>query len=443
MGSREIFAIGEGRVTAKKCVPKAATPRTLISGHSNSCLDGYKVTRRRPQVNCGTMCEYPQDHWRHKADDAHQRPLSLRFEYKPYWPDLQRELGVNNTGAAIILDICATPDWVSYSRTARHYEKRAARYNNALYTWRRVVGQVDHLDAFGALVEHDRRLPGQRGWQSAIKATPELRSICSGIVGGAPLTLAKPVEVIVLKNADGELKDYRDSRETCRMRRHVEHWNEAIMGANLDPSIAAPLARIFNGNWARGGRFYALGASWQNIKREARKQVTIAGEPVAELDYACIHPAILYAQTGAAMPADCYDIDGWPRELVKTAVNILLNARSEQGALTAIAQHRNIDALDEPGTQTAYRTAARLIADIKRVHRPIAHAFHSDAGARLQIIDAKLVERVSTIMLRQGVLVLPVHDSFLVALSKADQLEEAMLQAAYEAGFAALRVSAK
>jgi hypothetical protein len=389
------------------------------------------------------MFEYPQDDWLHHGDDKRHNPLSLRFEYKPYWPDLQRELGVNNTGAAIILDICGTPDCVSYSRTARHYDKRPTRYRNALYTWRRVVGQVDHLDALGGLIEHDRRLPGQRGWQSVIKATPELRGICSGIVGDGRLTLAKPAEVIVLKDVDKRLRDYSDTRETCRMRRRIEQWNEAIMGSNLDPSLAAPLARIFNGNWARGGRFYAMGASWQNIKREARKQVTIAGELVVELDYTCIHPAILYAQTGAAMPADCYDIDGWPRELVKTAVNILLNAKSEQRALTAIAQHRNIDALEEPGTQTAYRTAARLIAEIKRVHRPIAHAFHSDAGARLQTIDAKLVERVAAIMLAQGILVLPIHDSFLAPASKAEKLEAAMLQAAREWGFSSLQISAK
>ena len=45
------------------------------------------------------------------------------------------------------------------------------------------------------------------------------------------------------------------------------------------------------------------------------------------------------------------------------------------------------------------------------------------------------------LMLRQGVVVLPVHDSFLVPASKAERLEEAMLKAAHQAGFMALQIA--
>ena len=215
------------------------------------------------------------------------------------------------------------------------------------------------------------------------------------------------------------------------------------MGGDLDPTIAAPLARIFNKDMTRGGRFYAMGASWQNMKSEARKSLTIGGEPVVELDYCTLHPAILYAEAGATMPTDCYALDGWPRKLVKVAMLTLINAPTIHKARHSIAHNDRIAELAKPGSQDALAKADQLIRDIKHLHKPIAKSFHSDAGARLMNIDAALAETVMNIMLAQGIIVLPVHDSFLVPASKRDQLESAMLEAAHQVGFYALRVEAK
>jgi len=372
--------------------------------------------------------------------DDHQRPLSLRFESKGYWPDFRRDLKVDQTGAAIILDICSAQDWVSYSRTAGHYDM-PGRYRNPLYTFRKVVAQVDFLHDLD-LIEHDKRPPGWRGWQSAIRPTKELRGICAAIVGGQRLIMAKPAELILLRDEKGKLKDYRENRDLERMRRKIERFNEAIMGGTIDQSILAPMARIFNKDMKRGGRFYAMGASWQNIKSEARKSLTIGGEAVVELDYCTLHPAILYAEAGAEMPRDCYDLTGWPRKLVKVAMLTLINAPTKQKARFSIAHNERMAEVADPGSQEALRAADNLIDAIKRMHRPIADSFHSDAGARLMSIDATMAEMVMSIMLSQGIVVLPVHDSFLVQASKANELEAAMLEAAHNAGFYALQVSA-
>ena len=374
-------------------------------------------------------------------EHEHQKPISLRFESKRWWPDFRRELSVDQTGAAIILDICSIPDWSAYSRTSRHYDL-PRRYRNPIYTWRKVVSQVDYLDSLG-LIEHDKRPPGCRGWQSAIKATDELRAICEGIIGGAQLTIAKPAEVILLRDEKGKLIDYNETRELDRMRRRLERFNEAITSGVLDPTIAAPLARIFNKSMKRGGRLYAMGASWQNMKAEARKDLQIGGEPVVELDYCTLHPAILYAEAGATMPNDSYELTGWPRKLVKVAVLTLINAPTIHKARHSIAHNERMAEVAEPGTQEALANSDQLIRDIKRLHKPIAKSFHSDAGARLMNIDATMAETVMNIMLAKGITVLPVHDSFLVQASKRDQLEAAMLEAAYKAGYHALEVSAK
>ncbi len=350
-------------------------------------------------------------------------------------------MGVDQTGAAIILDICAAADWVSYSRTARHYDV-SGRYRNPLYTWRKVVSAVDNLEAMG-LIDHAKCPPGRRGWQSAIRARPELQAIYNRVVGQQRLALVNPSEVVLLRDAKGSLIDYRDTRDIDRMRRRIERFNEAIMGGDIDMEMVAPLARIFNRDMTRGGRFYAMGASWQNVKSEARKSLTIGGENVAELDYCTLHPAILYAEAGATMPRDCYDLPGWPRKLVKVAMLTLINAPTKQKARLSIAHNALMADHAVLGSQEALRKASQLIEDIKRLHKPIAHAFHSDAGARLMSIDAAMAEVVMNIMLSQGIVVLPVHDSFLVPASKADKLEAAMIEAAHRAGYYALQVSAK
>jgi len=178
-------------------------------------------------------------------------------------------------------------------------------------------------------------------------------------------------------------------------------------------------------------------------KSEARKDLQIGGEPVVELDYKTLHPAILYAEAGATMPADCYAIDGWPRPLVKLAVLILINAKTEPAARRAIAQHDAMADTAQPGSQAAFAEAQQLIDSIKMVHAPIAWAFHTDKGAELMAIDAAMAEAVMNAMLLQGIVVLPVHDSFLVAASKRDRLEEAMIEAAHKIGLWALQVEAK
>ena len=398
-------------------------------------------------------------------DLERQAPLSLKFDGKPFWPDLLKEIGVDETGAAIALAICAVPDFVSYSRTARHYDL-PARFRSPLYTWRKVRGQVDLLDQAG-LIDHDRRPPGVRGWQSAMKATPELRAIVQGVTEGQKPKLIRPSEVILLRDRDKRLIDYPDTRALDRMRDKVEAFNEAITSSNIawpDGNLLdCHMVRIFNETWQRGGRFYGMGPSWQNMNTEMRRRIMIDGEPVVELDFKTLHPSILYAEAGLARPADCYAIEGWPRDLGKIALLTLINAKTVHDARLSIAHSdgRKLDPLTRqpvtgdddkqlmqslatPGSHEALALAARLIEALKILHAPIAGRFHKDEGARLMHIDSAMAEVVmNSLLLMKGVVVLPVHDSFLVPASKRDELEAAMIEAADKIAHLAATVEAK
>ena len=177
------------------------------------------------------------------------------------------------------------------------------------------------------------------------------------------------------------------------------------------------------------------------MKEDKRKQIQIEDESVVEIDYKTLHPAMLYAKAGADLPEESYAIDGWPRSLVKVAFLILVNAKSKRDARLAIAHDECMSEVAVKGTNDALAAADKLIGMIKGMHKPIVKFFHCDIGAELMLWDSRLAEKVMHRMLRNNVLVLPVHDSFLVPKSKAEVLEQAMRDVADQAGIPSVRLS--
>ena len=201
-------------------------------------------------------------------EEERQKELSLRWDTKHHWPDLREEFRVTKTGAAMILSLVTANDWLRYSRRWQHYSV-PRRYRNPLYTYRRVVEAAEYLAAH-ELIHHAKAEPGQRGWQSAVRATTELveRTNCI-ISAGPPLIIAKPAEVIILRGKDRMPVDYVETKFTRRAREEMELINEFLSQAEVVGCFVAPLRRIFNNNFSRGGRLYAAegapGSLAQNV----------------------------------------------------------------------------------------------------------------------------------------------------------------------------------
>ena len=171
--------------------------------------------------------------------DEHDEPrdahLSLRWESRDGWEAINSALdqaGATETRAAIASALCAEAigagRQVSYSRRRKHYSV-PRRYHSRLYTYDRVVPAVDWLHQQG-LIDHTIAKPGQRGWQSTMCAKPELVELVEDALHGN-ITVLMPPETIILRDSDKRPVDYRDTRETHRMRRGVEAQNEAIANA--------------------------------------------------------------------------------------------------------------------------------------------------------------------------------------------------------------------
>jgi hypothetical protein len=318
--------------------------------------------------------------------------------------------------------------WISYSRN-RNWWAQARRYRSTSYTYATVTSTVDDLTRLGWL-EHDKKPPGNLGWQSRFRATRRLLEQAQ-----IPRAEFVPHEIIRLRDNEGNLIDYPETDRTLAMRARLKVINDVLASVDIDlpghgPIVRAgddvlyraitTLHRVFNrGSFSFGGRFY--GGWWQQTPEDLRVNLHIDGRRTLEYDYPQLHPRLLYAELGAEPDGDVYDIDGWPRELVKRALLVLVNSTNHTEAVRAIAQH--------VGGEGAHGQAAALIDAIKDRHPRIAHRFHSDAGIKLMRVDAEMAEEVLRRLVHCGIAVLPIHDSFIVQACHAGELHEAMAAA--------------
>jgi hypothetical protein len=186
------------------------------------------------------------------------------------------------------------------------------------------------------------------------------------------------------------------------------------------------LVRLFKFDWSHGGRLY--GGWWIGLPKEERKLLTIDGEAVVELDYGQLHPSILYARIGEQMEGDPYTVGEWAspamRQLGKTTFARMLNTTTNSGEARAIRiKGGDADKLP-PGL-----TWSRYLAALQSKLTEISHWFWIGEGLRLQREDSDLAISVLKALNEQDVIVLPVHDSFIVQAKNRSLLRVVMNRA--------------
>lgn len=247
--------------------------------------------------------------------------------------------------------------------------------------------------------------------------------------------ISNATEAIVLKDTKGQLAKYVDTEDTRAMRKAVTRINKVNVAAHISSTRPpnpefdleeAPatnstrLHRIFNnGTFDQGGRFY--GGWWQLAKKHFRPLITINGEPTVEADYKGLHASMLFAKNRLPIPEDPYalvpGVLGNPtlRKHAKTTLMALLNA-GRQGT----AEPREFDS-------DLHEMSAEQFRQVVRDAFPMLPGiFGSGAGLYLQREDSDLAEAVMLHFVDQGIPILPVHDSFIVAQRHRDELVQVM-----------------
>ena len=179
------------------------------------------------------------------------------------------------------------------------------------------------------------------------------------------------------------------------------------------------LTRIFSkGSFELGGRLYA---PIQNYTKQTRKYFYLNGEPTIEIDYSSIHPHMLYHRKGLDFDGDDpYAIEGFDRDDVKVAFNVMLN-KEAVGANKSVAKtiSKNLDC--DIDTAEALETA------IQTLHSPIAQHFNTGVGLTLQRRDSDIALLViNTFVNELNRPIICVHDSFIVSVRDTESLILAM-----------------
>ena len=178
------------------------------------------------------------------------------------------------------------------------------------------------------------------------------------------------------------------------------------------------LTRIFSkASFDLGGRLFS---PIQNYTKQTRKYFYLNGEPTIEIDYSSIHPHMLYHREGLEFGGnDPYAIEGFDRDDVKVAFNIMLNketASANKSVAKTISKDLDYD-ID---------TAEALEKAIHALHSPIAHHFNTGIGLTLQRRDSDIALLVINTFVKDLRPIICVHDSFIVSVRDTETLILAM-----------------
>lgn len=346
--------------------------------------------------------------------------------------------------------------WRSISKRKGAYKNEVSRYRKLHLKYYFLIPLVNNLVELDYVEEKKGYFDRMKhaGKQTRIKATEKLiNKVESAKFGLKEAIKAKGLlslvvdnpeverETIILRDKNKKNVDYEDTEETNRMRDNLRLINQKLTQnritlkindeqfAELGRRLVAKdndkgrlpdfshktLCRIFNEDFQHGGRFF--GGWWEIIPKDYRKYIEINHKHVEEVDFSGHHIRILYALEKQEPPDDPYDLDaeGFSREDIKQAFLDLINAPDRTATKKALASD-------------GIKNAEALLNAIEERHKPISHHFYSGVGLSLQYEDSVLAESVMLRMLDRGVVVLPVHDSFIVRNTYKEELEEVMDQ---------------
>jgi hypothetical protein len=373
----------------------------------------------------------------------------------------------------VILDLWATwlidpKMYISYSRDKSAYAKIGRgnkRYNKIFISFKSVAvidalkkgNYIENVIGFNDRVTGKSRMSRMRAKKKLIKLIEKNYKLKPSMI-----QFARNKECLILRDANKDDVNYRDTKERKKMRENLYEYNNLLRRTFIDiphfPKNGITLSdgkkcaidhnekfvcRIFNNkSWTDGGRFY--GGWWQRIPKKWREEIRINNEPTVEIDYSGLHIVLLYAKEGIdywkSIKNDPYEIKGYEdsdrmRSFLKQVLLTIINAKDEKSAIQSLRQEISITKKTELGwvvqslgwKKLTDENIKALLDDFIAPHKPIQKFFFSGAGVNLQNWDSMIAEQVIIdLACITEVPVLCIHDSFIVGYLYEDILKSAM-----------------
>lgn len=349
--------------------------------------------------------------------------------------------------------------YLAYPRRREEFSTARKRYQLPEATLTAVVTVAGFLEREGYVVskrggfsrtDWGSGVTTGKGFRSRMRPTSKFRAraALSG-VSAADIALSGSMELIRLKGpvtgGRKELVGYTDTDQTVRWRGSLVQWANVanahvirLHNGEAAPGVApahdegdgagelversrCQLYRVFNdGRFDRGGRFY--GGWWMALPKSARARITINGRPVVELDFKAFYPRLCYDLEGQSLDPDedPYALPALHQAVDRSVLKVALNQLIAVGPEGTPRKPPN-------ATLPRGLSYKALLSAMEERHAPIKPWLRAARALELQRIDSEIADRVLAYMTRRQRPVLPVHDSFVVAVEDEGALAGAML----------------
>ncbi len=230
-----------------------------------------------------------------------------------------------------------------------------------------------------------------------------------------------------------------------------------LITLNSDPTVTSLRCIFSDQELTLGGRLYTCTSyGTQTYSKEDRNNILIDGNETVELDYASLHINMLRSMEGLRPVDDAYTmvLDKIPglnseyhnelRDFLKGLLQSMLNVDMPYKSVKSGNYVTNYEPLIELFRQNPdheitdndrkVRTILQevnlsvkeLVSMFEDTHHEIKHHFYSGIGLTLQNYDSKIALNLLDYFTNKRIIILPIHDSFVVGRASSNLLKEKM-----------------
>ena len=340
-------------------------------------------------------------------------------------------------------------NWRPYSRTymdANEFtEIRSNSYFNIGYQgW---VNTVRIFEKLGYLTI----FPGgyfevkQTGYLTKLKISDKFEKL----VNKFKLTyqdILKQTPPISLKDSEDDEIKVINSKTTNPIRKRIERYNNLILSSDIELPIdkidykrrkkigfanRTYTKHYLDRSYKSGGKYY--GPCWQNLSKELRKEIKINGQETVELDFNAMHLHLLYCKVNKKLTdyipegTDAYQLPNRNRKIVKTSFTCCINNNCNRDNVNQVVGPKIAQKFPEIFERNiSYRD---ILDELGSHHPEVSQFFYAQIGNEVSNMESKVSDYIIGKLTRKNILVLNIHDSFIVSIPYKDILLNTMIDA--------------
>ena len=255
--------------------------------------------------------------------------------------------------------------------------------------------------------------------------------------------ILKRTPPISLKDSKGKKIKVVNSKITNPICKKIERYNSLILSSDVELPIDKidydrrrkigfanrTYAKCYlNRSYKLGGKYY--GPCWQNLSKELRGKIKINGEETVELDFNAMHLHLLYCKVNKRLTdyipegIDAYQLPNRNRKIVKTSFTCCINNNCNKDNVNYVVSRSLVKKYPEIFVKnTSYRD---ILEELGSYHPEVRQFFYAQIGNEISNMESKVSDYIIGKLTKKNILVLNIHDSFIVSIAYKDILLNTM-----------------